>query len=185
MKESETMLRRLLIASGLLLAGLLASLLPATAHGPTPQRADETMVIEAPAGQVWKLVSAFGSIGEWHPQVKKVAASGGDAAGAERILTLAKGEITEGLDEVDPAARRISYRLLKENVEALPVSFYTATIEVKPAGGGSEVAWSARFYRADTTNEPPEELNDAAAIAAMTDFIKQGLDGLKAKAAGK
>ena len=179
------MLRRILLASGLLLASFLASLLPAAAHGPTPQRADESIVIEAPADQVWKLVSNFGGIGDWNPLVKKVALTGGDAAGAERTLTLAKGEITEGLDEVDPAAKRISYRLLKENVEAIPVSFYTATIEVKPAGDGSEVAWSARFYRADTTNEPPEELNDAAAIAAMTDFIKQGLDGLKAKATGK
>ncbi|QFR33763.1 SRPBCC family protein [Ancylobacter sp. TS-1] len=179
------MLRRILLASGLLLASSLAGLLPATAHGPTPQRADESIVVEAPADQVWKLVSSFGGIGDWNPLVKKVAFTGGDAAGAERTLTLAKGEITEGLDEVDPAAKRISYRLLKENVEAIPVSFYTATIEVKPSGGGSEVAWSARFYRADTTNEPPEELNDAAAIAAMTDFIKQGLEGLKAKAGGK
>lgn len=175
------MLQRFMLAFSLLIAGLA----PLAAHGPTPQRADESATLAATPDQVWKLVSSFGSIGDWHPLVKKVTATGGDATGAERVLTLEKGEITEGLDEVDPAARRISYRLLKENAEAIPVSFYTATIEVKPAGDGSEVVWSGRFYRADTTNEPPEDRNDEAAIAAMTDFIRQGLDGLKLKAAGK
>lgn len=175
------MLQKLLLAFGLLAAGLA----PLAAHGPTPQRADESATLAAAPDAVWKLVSSFGTLSDWHPLVKKVTATGGDAAGAERVLALEKGEITEGLDEVDPGARRISYRLLKENAEAIPVSFYTATIEVKPAGDGSEVSWSARFYRADTTNEPPEDRNDEAAIAAMTDFIRQGLDGLKAKAAGK
>lgn len=173
------MLERLVIALVLLLFPVA---LPA--HGPTPQRADETLAIPASPDTVWKLVSNFGGIGQWHKLVTKVTATGGDAAGAERVLTLEKGEITEGLDEVDAGAKRISYRLLKENADALPVSFYTATIEVKPAGSGSEVAWSARFYRADTSNFPPDNLNDEAAIAAMTDFIKQGLEGLKAKAGG-
>ena len=174
------MFHRLTLALGLLLTGFG----PLVAHGPTPQRADESVTIAAAPDQVFKLLANFGGIGDWHPLVKNVAATGGDAAGAERVLTLAKGEITEGLDEVDSAARRISFRLSKENTEAFPVSFYTATIEVKPAGSGSEVSWDARFYRADTTNEPPEELNDEAAIAAMTDFIRQGLEGLKQKAGG-
>lgn len=174
------MLQRLLLALALLLSGLA----PLAAHGPTPQRADESVTIAAAPDQVWKLVASFGGIGDWHPLVKKATATG-DAAGAERVLTLERGEVTEGLDEVDPAARRMSYRLSKENTEALPVSFYTATIEVKPAGSGSEVTWDARFYRADTTNEPPEGLNDEAAIAAMTDFIRQGLEGLKRKAGGE
>ncbi|MBB3769540.1 mxaD protein [Angulomicrobium tetraedrale] len=181
------MLHRLVRAVSLAVSlGLVAAgLAPLAAHGPTPQRAEETITIAASPDQVWKLVADFGSIGEWNPLVTKVALTGGSAAGAERVLTLAKGEITEGLDEVDAPAHRVSYRLLKENTEAIPVSFYTATIEVTPAGAGSAVRWDARFYRADTTNEPPEELNDAAAIAAMTDFIRQGLEGLKAKATAK
>ena len=172
------MIRPLAFALGL----VLLAVPPLLAHGPTPQKADETIMIAAPPDAVWKLVADFGGIGAWHPLVKQVTASGGDAAGAERVLTLEKGEITEGLDEVDAGGKRLSYRQLKENVEALPVSFYTASIEVKPAGDGSEVAWSARFYRADTTNEPPEDRNDEAAIAAMTSFLTDGLKGLKAKA---
>lgn len=172
------MLERLIVAFTFLVFGLL----PVPAHGPTPQRADESVAIAAPPEQVWKTVADFDAIGAWHPLVKKVTATGGDAAGAERVLTLEKGEITEGLDESDGAAMKLSYRLGKENVDAIPVSFYTATIEVKPAAGGSEVLWSARFYRADTSNYPPDDKNDEAAVAAMTDFIKRGLEGLKAKA---
>lgn len=172
------MVRPLAFALGL----ILLCVPPLLAHGPTPQRADETITINAPPEIVWQLVSAFGDIGTWQPLVKKVTATGGNAAGAERTLTLEKGEITEGLDEVDAAGKRISYRLSKENIDAFPVSFYTGSIEVKPAAGGSEVVWSARFYRADTTNEPPEDKNDQAAIDAMTGFITEGLKGLKAKA---
>ncbi|MBS7544653.1 SRPBCC family protein [Ancylobacter oerskovii] len=175
------MLRRMMLAVALVLAGLA----PLAAHGPTPQRAEERVTIAASPDKVWALLASFGAIGDWHPLVKKVSATGGNAAGAERVLTLEKGEITEGLDEIDPAERRLSYRLGKENAEAFPVSFYTAAIEVKPSGGGSEVVWDARFYRADTTNEPPEGRDDAAAIAAMTDFIKQGLEGLRSKAGGQ
>ncbi|QIB35767.1 SRPBCC family protein [Ancylobacter pratisalsi] len=169
--------RRSLLAAAL----LLASAVPLAAHGPTPQKADETIIIAAPPDKVWALVSAFGRIGDWHPMVKKVEATGGDEAGAERTLVLEGGRVTEGLDESDAAGRRLSWRLLAENVEAIPVSFYTATIEVTPSGEGSQVAWSARFYRGDTGNYPPEELNDDAAIAAMAAFVTQGLGGLKAK----
>ncbi|MFK8253006.1 SRPBCC family protein [Ancylobacter terrae] len=164
---------------------MLAGLATAAAHGPTPQKADESITIAAPPEQVWAIVADFGGIGQWHPLVREVQATGGNAAGAERALTLQKGTITEGLDDVDTAGKRISYRLSKENTEAIPVSFYTASIEVLPAAGGSEVKWGARFYRADTTNEPPEDLNDETAIAAMTDFIRRGLEGLKAKAGGQ
>jgi mxaD protein len=42
-----------------------------------------------------------------------------------------------------------------------------------------------RFYRADTSNFPPEDKNDAAAIAAMKNLLAEGLKGLKAKAEAK
>jgi mxaD protein len=65
------------------------------------------------------------------------------------------------------------------------VSFYSATLTVKPAGSGSEVEWIGRFYRGDTSNFPPENLNDEAATKAMTALFREGLDGLKAKLEGK
>ena len=56
---------------------------------------------------------------------------------------------------------------------------------MKPAGSGSEVEWIGRFYRGDTSNFPPENLNDEAAIKAMKGLFREGLDGLKAKLEGK
>ena len=49
------------------------------------------------------------------------------------------------------------------------MSFYSATLSVKPAAdGGSEVEWDARFYAPTPAITPPETQNDQAAIAAMT-----------------
>lgn len=74
----------------------------------------------------------------------------------------------------------LGYRLSKENVKAFPVSSYSATIEIKPAGDQSSmVEWFSRFYRGDTSNFPPEDLNDEAATAAVTKFFKSGLENMK------
>ena len=169
---------------------LLALAAPAQAHGPTPQKAEAKATVAAAPDAVWKIAGDFAGIGAWHPMVKAVKAKGGNAAGAERVLVLEKGEITDGLDEVDAAQRSLSWRLNTENVEALPVSFYTITLSVNDAGGGkdggtSEVVMTGRFYRGDTSNFPPDELNDEAAVAAMTAFFEAGVNGLKAKAEGK
>lgn len=174
--------RALLSALGVLLA--IAA--PAQAHGPTPQKAEAKATVAATPEAVWKIAGDFAGIGGWHPMVKAVRAKGGNAAGAERVLVLEKGEITDGLDDVDAAQRSLSWRLNTENVEALPVSFYTITLSVNDAGGGkSEVVMAGRFYRGDTSNFPPDELNDEAAVAAMTAFFEAGVNGLKAKAEGK
>lgn len=152
----------------------------ALAHGPTPQKVIETIEIQAPPDKVWSLVKEFGGIAQWHPMVAECKSTGDNSPGAERTLTLkAGGQIIESLDEFD-AHRLLGYRLSKENVKAFPVSFYSATIEIKPAGDqNTTVEWLSRFYRGDTSNFPPEDLNDEAATAAMTEFFKSGLEGLK------
>lgn len=165
---------------------LAASFGSASAHGPTPQKADEKITIAAPPAAVWEVIKEFGSIGDWHSGLAKVAAEGGNKEGATRTLTLKSGgDIVESLDAYNEKEMSIEYRLLKENVDAFPVSFYSDQISVRPADGGSEVEWTSRFYRADTTNEPPENKNDEAATKATTDFFQAGLAGIKAKAEGK
>jgi len=176
------MLRPALIAT----VFLALSFAGAEAHGPTPQKAAENVIIAAAPDKVWTLAGDFAGIGAWHPLVKAVDAAGGNAPGSTRKLMLAKGDITDSLDEYDAARRTYAYRLAKENVEALPVSFYTVTLAVEDAGGGkSNVVWSARFYRGDTGNFPAEGLDDETAVGAMIDFFRRGLDGLKAKIEGK
>jgi len=161
------------------LAGLSLVLLSSSvfAHGPTPQRVDEQINIDADVATVWQKVNAFDQLDKWHPAVESITMQDKTT----RIVTLKSGgEITESLDESDAERHYIGYRLLTENIEAIPVSFYTIGIEVEAADTGSKVSWSGRFYRADTGNFPPENLNDEAAVKAMTEYAKSGLEGLKA-----
>jgi mxaD protein len=170
----------------LLLGALLALPATASAHGPTPQKVEEKIEIAAPPDKVWAVVKEFGAISTWHPGVKESKGHAGNEAGGERIMTLKGGQLTESLDEYLDKDMTYSYRVVGENMAAMPVSFYSATLQVKPGkDGGSEVEWISRFYRGDTGNFPPENLNDAAAIAAMSGFIKEGLAGLKATAEKK
>ena len=112
----------------------------------------------------------------------KSVAGGDKETSITRTLTLKSGgDIVEGLDELDDANLVLGYRLSKENVDAFPVGSYSASMKIVAAEGGSEVRWMSRLYRADTTNEPPPEKNDEAALKAMSEFFKQGLEGLKKK----
>lgn len=158
----------------------LATAATAFAHGPTPQRAEEKITIAAPPAKVWDTIKDFGDV-SWNPAIAKATADGGNESGATRTITLEKGDLVEGLDEYSAEEMTYGYRLSKENVEVFPVSFYSAKITVAPSGDGSEVTWIGRFYRGDTGNFPPENLNDEAAVKAMTEFLQKGLQGLKAK----
>lgn len=175
-----TLFARLMAA----LALCIGTTAPALAHGPTPQKAEEKIAISAPPAKVWEALKSFADV-SWNPAITKTEATGGNENGASRTITLKTGNLVEGLDEYNDKEMSYGYRLSTENLEALPVSFYSATIAVTPAGDGSEVTWIARFYRGDTSNFPPENLNDEAAVNAMTGFLQEGLKGLKAKVEGK
>ncbi|AFJ03266.1 MxaD protein [Methylophaga frappieri] len=149
----------------------------AYAHGPTPQKVDESITIAASADEVWEVIGEFGQIGEWHPHVEAVE----NTDETTRVITLASGEkFTESLDDRNADEYLISYRLLEENFDAIPVSFFTISIQAESsAKNETTVSWSGRFYRADTGNFPPENLNDAAAVKAMTEYAQAGLQGIK------
>lgn len=158
----------------------------ALAHGPTPQKVDQSIVIAAKPDAVWKVVGDFAGIGAWHPDVARSEGSGGNTSGGRRTITLkAGGTLDEGLDEMNASGRSYSYRLSDPDLKALPVSSYSATLTVSAEGDGSKVEWLGRFYRGDTGNEPPEDLSDAAGRSAMNRYFADGLRGLKAKVEGK
>lgn len=162
----------------------LLFLLPAAslAHGPTPQKADESIAIDAPVETVWAAIAQFDRIGDWHPDVAKSSGDGVNATGGTRTLTLQNGQtLEESLDHYDAAQHEYRYRLKSPNTQALPVSSYSTTLMLTEGdnGQGSVLRWKSRFYRGDTSNEPPESLNDAAAVKEMQGFFKNGLAGLK------
>jgi hypothetical protein len=67
-------------------------------------------------------------------------------------------------------------------VKVLPVTNYSSTITVTPAEGGkSTVEWRGAFYRGYPNNDPPPELNDEAAVKAVSGVYRAGLDALKTK----
>lgn len=150
----------------------------AFAHGPTPQKTDQMVVVKAPADVVWKLVSEPCAIKNWHSEVTDCKSS----TPLKRTLTLKSGgKITEEIDELAAEDMSISYRLASDvDIKALPVSSLSGRIKLKKEGDTTQVSWSARYYRADTTNEPPKGLNDEAALNAVNSYIGAGLAGLSA-----
>ncbi|GAB4261947.1 MAG: hypothetical protein Kow0065_12540 [Methylomicrobium sp.] len=153
-----------------------------SAHGPTPQKAKESLTINAPADKVWDKVKAFGSIADWHDDIQKSEGDGKLESGGKRTLTFANGEqLIDELDYYNDENREYSYRLNKENVKALPISSYSVELQVFPGDteNSSVVTLKSRFYRGDTGNTPPEHLNDEAAVKAMTAYFKNGLASLK------
>jgi carbon monoxide dehydrogenase subunit G len=164
-----------------LVAGAVA-LLPvaAEAHGPTRQKVEISTEINAPADKVWAVVSNFQDL-SWIPGVAKVEGSGNEV-GAQRTITLENGEkLTESLDKFEPAKMMLMYRATADNVKFLPVTNYSSRITVKDAGGKSTVTWWGAFYRGYPNNDPPAELNDEAAVKAITGLYNAGLEGLKKK----
>ena len=168
----------------LLLAGLgLFACTAALAHGPSRQKVTETVVIDAPAETVWAAIGNFQDM-SWHPAVTSQEGQGGNTPdSATRKLALQGGGVLEEiLTKYSAEDHSYSYRIEKVDVKVLPVNNYSSTITVGDAGGGkSTVEWRGAFYRGFLNNDPPPELNDDAALKAVSGLYRGGLDALKAK----
>lgn len=157
---------------------------PCYAHGPTPQKAKESINIHASVASVWAAVKDFDGIANWHPALKGSQGDGKNQSGGTRTLTFQNDQtLVEELDYYNDAEHEYSYRLKTENVQALPTSSHTVEIKVihGDSADSSIVTLKSRFYRGDTGNTPPAHLSDDAAVAAMIGFLQDGLKGLKAK----
>ncbi|MCX7097314.1 MAG: SRPBCC family protein [Methylococcales bacterium] len=164
----------------------------ASAHGPVRQKAEEQITINAPAQKVWDIIKNYGDM-SWLPAVFNTTSEGGNTKGATRVLTLKDGgTITEELKKYDDAKMSYAYKItdmstaktinhagVDEKVPVLPVDNYSASIEVEAKGDTSVVNWTAGYYRAYTNNNPPAEMNEETANAAVTSILKTGLISLK------
>ena len=169
------------------LAVVFASLMPALtsdgalAHGPTRQKVRQTIEINAPAGKVWAVLGKFEDF-SWHPMFGATEGQGGSKPDATRKLTLKSGGTTEEkLVKHSDADKTYAYEITKVDVKVLPVENFSASFKVSGDGDKSTVEWKTAFYRGYANNDPPPELSDEAAVKAITDMVKAGLDGLKAK----
>ncbi len=170
---------------GLFAAAFVLAVQPACAqHAPTRQKVVETIEINAPADKVWAVIGNFQDM-SWHPAFTKTEGTGGNAVDAKRTLTLASGaKIEEQLDKYSAEARSYSYEITSVDVKVVPVSSYSSAIAVTGEGNTSTVTWKGAFYRGYPNNDPPPELNDEAAVKAITGVYKNGLAALKAKIEG-
>ena len=164
----------------LILVGMILPMM-AWAHGPTRQKVTVTTEVAASPAEVWARIGDFQDM-SWHPAVHSSTGEGGNDIDATRVLTLgAEGgpTISEVLYKFSDEKMSYSYRITDVLVEVLPVTNYSSHLTVKPLeSGGSLIEWRGAFYRGYPNNDPPPELNDEAAIAAVTGVYKAGLDAL-------
>ncbi|MCP4877307.1 MAG: SRPBCC family protein [Gammaproteobacteria bacterium] len=156
--------------------------LPLSAHGPTRQKVTEFIEIDAPASKVWDLIKDFDKAHQWLPMVESTTGEGGNAPGATRVLSLGgDAKVYETLKAYNAEKMTYSYKIpvKTHDVSILPVNNYSSTISVKNKGGKTVVTWKGAFYRGYPNNDPPAELNDEAAIAAVTGLYQAGLAHLK------
>jgi len=152
---------------------VMAAPMVAEAHGPTRQKITITKEVAARVGDFQDM--------SWHPAVHSTTGENGNEIDATRILTLGEEggpTISEVLYKYRPEKRSYSYRITAVEVEVLPVTNYSSHVTVKDGkDGGSLVEWKGAFYRGYPNNDPPEDLNDAAAIKAVTGVYEAGSGG--------
>lgn len=153
------------------------------AHGPSRRKVKLTVRVAASPSDVWAMIGNFQDM-SWHPAVYATQGSGKNSIDATRILTLGDAggpTITEVLYKYSDEKMSYSYRITDVAVDVLPVTNYSSHLTVKPDNGGSLIEWRGAFYRGYPNNDPPEHLNDDAAIAAVSSVYQAGLDALLAK----
>lgn len=153
----------------------------ALAHGPTRQKVSESVEIDATPEQVWSVLGDFSDM-SWHPRVESVEATDGTNVGSLRTITYTSGEtMEEELSRYDADRFRFGTFVGSTNIEVIPATNYSSNVTVEPGEeeGTSTVTWNAAFYRGYPNNDPPEDLNDEAAIEGVTLYIWDGLGGLK------
>lgn len=157
--------------------------LPADAHGPTRQKVVVKTTVAAPPAEVWAAIGNFQDM-SWHPVVHATRGENGNEIDATRVLTLGEEggpTIAEVLYKFSNEKMSYSYRITAVEVEVLPVTNYSAHITVRPSGAGSEIEWKGAFYRGYPNNDPPEHLNDEAAVKAVTGVYEAGMAALREK----
>lgn len=149
------------------------------AHGPSPQKVEKTIIINASPDKVWVIVKDFGNFHKWEPLVTdcKLEKKGEDTL---RTLTLKSGgKVVERLKGIDDEAMKLKYEILEG---VIPVADYNSFIIVSkgPNPNESSVTWVGRFYRVYKLNPPiPAGQDDETAIKAVTEIYDAGLPALK------
>ncbi len=116
---------------------------------------------------VWAAIRGIGGLDRWFPIIETCRVEGA-GVGAIRIFVLAgAGEVRDRIIEIDDAARRFRYDRF---ASPFPVQSYIGTVDLRAAGGGTELSWTVVF-------DSSEEARDQVA-ALVHGAISDGVDGL-------
>jgi carbon monoxide dehydrogenase subunit G len=100
-----------------------------------------TDIIECPIEQVWAMLSDFGGLMRWHPQLVGCVTHGA-GIGSERVVTLVDGRTaTERLEELDPDQHVLVYSVTATANPAMVGA--TGRIQLASAGPDrTRVTWT-------------------------------------------
>ncbi|MDO5704388.1 MAG: SRPBCC family protein [Paracoccus sp. (in: a-proteobacteria)] len=167
------------------LAGALLVVNAAQAHGPVRLRTEHSVVLNATPAEVWEAIGKFDDM-SWHPAVASTEITGDGSVDVPEVSTRVlhlkadSGDptITEKLIAHDAEKHSYKYMIEAVDVAVLPVTNYSSTLQVKDKDGKAEVVWKAGFYRGYPNNDPPPDLNDETAEAAVNAIYQAGMDAL-------
>ena len=126
------------------------------AHGPTPQKVQESITVSVTPAKAWSTVKDF-------PSFKKIM------------------KIRSFDDEI----MKIKYEMLKKDGPFSDYNAYII-VKKGANDNESVIQWTARFYRIYKLNPPiPEGQDDATAKAAVKKIVESGLANLKKSLASK
>jgi hypothetical protein len=173
----------------LLRAALVALfLIPAlaSAHGPSRQKVEQQIEINAPVAKVWGIISDFCSIKSWDPAVTACEDDKGNTPGSVRTITLENGQkLTEQLVKYNAEAFSYQYMMLKPNPEAFPINTHGSFVSLKAGDNGKTIMeWKGAFYRSFPGPTPPPGQTDEDATKALSAFYMKGLEKVKKLAEG-
>jgi hypothetical protein len=170
-------------ATGLALAALAASTLQVHAHDAQRMKYVASVHIAAPPAKIWAVIGHFHDL-SWDKAVETTSGPGGDSPDATRTVVLKSGAVlpNEELERYEPQNFTYATFLPHVDVKVFPVTNFSSILVVLPQpDGGSRVEWRCAFYRGYPNFGPPPELNEAAAIKAVSALTQPALDGLKAR----
>ncbi len=153
------------------------------ACGPTPQKVVKEITIKGDANKIWEVVNRFDAMALWHPDIQgtelleKIGEEGKQET--HRLIKFKSGVTLEEKRRNTPDAQmKLDYQMT--DGEFL-VSNYRDVMQIREGITKDEtiVTWIGRFNnKANTLAAPAGQDNDTA-IAAVSSFYQNGLQGLK------
>tara|TARA_E500000331_G_scaffold252853_1_gene243221 strand:- start:193 stop:720 length:528 start_codon:yes stop_codon:yes gene_type:complete len=150
-------------------------------HGPSRQKVVKKIELNAPSEKVWELISNFGDYG-WHPDVLDSKSNGKEVGAVREINLKDEKKISQSLEKLKPEKKIVSWRIVKTDLDILPVNSYSATLIINQNEKDSNkctLTFKAAFYRGFMGNDPPENLNDENSKKKVILFVEKSLKGIK------